>query len=152
MYTAFALVTSDSDFARLAARLRESQVTVIGVGEKKTPESFRNACEVFLLTELLDPSSQGESHEDDVAEGAAPEFTEEELLSLLKKSADQSGDHDGWTNAATASNLIRRQRPDFDPRMFGCQKFGEVLGKFPQRIETRKSDVPGKLPLVYRFV
>jgi uncharacterized protein (TIGR00288 family) len=150
-YTAFALVTSDSDFARLAARLRESQVTVIGVGEKKTPESFRNACEVFLLTELLDSSTGGDSNEEDDADEVAPEFTEEELLSLLKKAADQYGDHDGWTDASAASSLINRQRPDFDPRLFGCTKFGEVLARFPKHIKVRRSDVPGKSPLVYRF-
>jgi uncharacterized LabA/DUF88 family protein len=141
-FDAFVLVTSDSDFTSLASRLRASQIFVFGVGEQKTPIAFRNACDDFILTDVL-LMNDDEEEEEEVKKkennGSAPEEKEPasngtrpatrqtrnelrsntKLVAILRKAVAEYADDDGWAQLSPAGSLIKRQFPDFDPRRYG---------------------------------
>lgn len=151
-FDAFALVSSDSDFTKLASRLRESEILVFGVGEKKTPISFRNACDDFIFTENLDvepiitspvaPSTQ----EKDVKSSEKPAATE--LIPLLKKAWEQYQDDDGWANVAAAGSFVKRSTPDFDPRTYGAAKLPEIIKNLSNDFEMKKYKGKGTVTIV----
>ncbi len=135
-FDAFALVSSDSDFTKLASRLREEEVFVFGVGEKKTPISFRNACDDFIFTENLEGTDANEE---------VPATGKTELLPLipiLRKAWSQYKDDNDWANVASVGHLLKRQMPDFDPRSYGVTKIPEVIGLLEKEFELSK--FPGK--------
>lgn len=143
-YDAFVLVSSDSDFTKLASRLRESEIFVIGVGEKKTPISFRNACDDFLfvenigvvkIEEIAVPTQLIETDK-------ATDKDWDELKDLLIKSWDLYKDDDGWANIASTGVYIKRLKPDFDPRTYNATKLPEILEKMKTDFEMKK--YPGK--------
>lgn len=133
-FDAFALVSSDSDFTKLASRLRESEIFVFGVGEKKTPIAFRNACDNFILTENLGAPVVEASP----AVVAISKDDQKELVSLLTKVWDQCKDEDGWANVASAGNLVKRLKPDFDPRTYGSKKTTDVIEKLAKDFQLKK--------------
>ena len=133
-FDAFALVSSDSDFTKLASRLRESEIFVFGVGEKKTPISFRNACDNFILTEILNNSSQESTTEESPSTAEDVEL----LIPVLKKAWEQYKDDDGWANLAPVGSLLKRQMPDYDPRNYGASKTPEILSKLSDHFEMTK--------------
>jgi len=131
-FDAFALVSSDSDFTKLASRLRESEILVFGVGEKKTPISFRNACDDFIFTENLGVAalaslSTGNVLQTDTALDQARSSAALELVPLLKKAWEQYQDDDGWANVSAAGSFVKRSKPDFDPRTYGATKLTEII-------------------------
>lgn len=121
----FVLVSSDSDFTKLASRLRESEKFVFGVGEKKTPISFRNACDDFVLTENLDiEQTQNKT--------GTPELSasqQADLVPLLRQAWEISQDESGWVSTAAAGPFLKRQMPDFDPRTYGAKKLSDLIQK-----------------------
>jgi hypothetical protein len=136
-FDAFAIVSSDSDFTGLASRLRRGGKYVFGFGEEKTPESFRKACDDFILTELLGSTAPAPSgHAIALSGGLLPE--EEDIISLLRAAASEHSEDDGWTLTTHAGNVIKRQRPDFSPKQFGCKSLGQVIGKFDRYFEIRR--------------
>jgi uncharacterized LabA/DUF88 family protein len=130
-FDAFALVSSDSDFTKLAARLREAEVFVFGFGEKKTPVSFRNACDDFVFTENL-----GEEETEPESQNGAPMI--QALIPILLKAWDQYKDDNDWANVSSVGHLIKRQMPDFDPRSYGVTKIPEVIAMLPNNFELSK--------------
>ncbi len=134
-FDAFALVSSDSDFAGLASRLRRGGKYVFGFGEEKTPISFRNACDDFIVTSLLTGQSTPE-----LASGPAEpaSLQERDIVELLRSAASEYGDADGWTLASHAGLLIKRQRPDFNPKSFGCRSLMQLVAKLDESFELRK--------------
>ncbi len=146
---AFALVTSDSDFTKLASRLKESQIYVFGVGEKKTPQAFRSACDDFILTELLDVPEEETPHKTakktskkaPTAKNSAQNLKQDtKLVNTLRDAVAETADDDGWARASTCGSLIKRQYSDFDPRNYGFKSFPllfEGIGLFD--IDRRKS-------------
>ena len=142
---AFCIVSSDSDFTRLASRLRESQKYVLGMGESKTPRSFISACNKFLYLDVLWEESEEEHHheEDTTATqaeknhasqlphpadgGSAFDRTLGKDLSTIKqaliKLTEENSDEDGWIFSGTLGNLLNKQFSDFDVRNFGFKKF-----------------------------
>jgi uncharacterized LabA/DUF88 family protein len=124
----FCLVSSDSDFTRLAQRLREDGAEVFGFGEKKTPEAFRNACSRFIYIEnLLGPVKK-------TGKTAAPSAaaTKDPLLKavpLIRKAMDQTSDDDDWVNLSVVGKNLNHLAPDFDPRTYGCSKLVDVVEK-----------------------
>jgi hypothetical protein len=138
-FDGFCLITSDSDFTGLAMRLREEGLTVLGFGEKKTPEAFRNACHKFVFTEVLRPSktaepviqlSKVESEQKSVPPQASteameptPEFPKEFVLTAL----DQSIDDGGWANLGTFGSYLTKLQPDFDSRLYGYKKLSDLV-------------------------
>ncbi len=132
---AFAIVSSDSDFTRLATRLRESGKTVLGLGQRKTPESFRSACDRFIFLEVLSTKSDEES---DKAEAAAEEATGAEsgddgeiplveLRRLLLKAVESTSQDDGWTTLSGMGNYLSNSTASFDPRNYGYSKLSTLV-------------------------
>lgn len=151
-YDAFALVSSDSDFTKLAARLRESEIFVFGVGEKKTPVSFRNACDDFIYTENLGGAPVAAVQ---VSAPAGKPATAEpmELVPVLTKAWEQYQDESGWANVAPVGSFVKRAAPDFDPRTYGATKLPEIITLLGDYFEITKFRGKGKANIVaYRPV
>jgi hypothetical protein len=126
-FHAFCIVSSDSDFTRLASRIREEGVTVYGFGERKTPEAFRNACDRFTYLDVLDEPA---------AENPSPALTrvppaklrsDTKLVSGLRKSVTTASGEDGWANLSIVGQLMRKQHPDFDSRNWGYAKLSDLV-------------------------
>ena len=139
-FDGFCLVTSDSDFTGLAMRLREEGLTVLGFGEKKTPEAFRNACHKFVFTEVLRPGTATEPADQPAKTGGvqkpapsqAPaestdnhkaEFPTQFILTALEQSSDDAG----WANLATFGSYLNKLQPDFDSRLYGYKKLSDLV-------------------------
>lgn len=128
----FCLVSSDSDFTRLAARIREQGVDVYGFGEQKTPESFRQACKRFIYTENLVPVvPRSDKDTVEVKPGKAAEASNKQLPSaaipFINAALAQLEDVDGWYPLAAAGKRLLALKPDFDPRTYGCAKLGSLV-------------------------
>lgn len=141
---AFALVSSDSDFTRLATRLRESGKRVYGLGMRKTPESLRRAVDQFIFLELLaEGTDQGKEAEDaPTDEGGSPTSSDDtpertiNLQSALTKAINATSGDDGWSTLGTIGQHLSRAHADFDPRAFGHQKLSSLVEEQPY-LETR---------------
>ena len=124
-FDGFCIVSSDSDFTKLASRIREAGVVVYGFGEKKTPEPFVSACDKFIYTEFL------LAKEDDslyIRRKSANELKQNtKLVNLLRNAVEASSDESGWSHLAPVGNNIAKQVPDFDPRSYGYKKLGELV-------------------------
>ena len=124
-FDGFCIVSSDSDFTKLAARIRESGLVVYGFGEKKTPEAFVSACDKFIYTEVLI------SKEDDSLsiKRKSPNKLKQDtrLVTLLRNAVEASSDDSGWSHLAPVGSNIAKQAPDFDPRNYGYTKLGELV-------------------------
>lgn len=149
IYDAFVIVASDSDYTPLAINLHESGVYVMGVGEKKTPESFRNSCDEFVYLENI--SGQTNVTNLTVKEVAVvnEEMHENEdndnidtIHNLLKVASDNYQDDDGYVNVSAAGQYIKRVKPDFDVRTFGYIKLPKLIEAFPEKYEMKT--YPGK--------
>ena len=114
---AFAIVSSDSDFTRLATRLRESGATVYGLGQRKTPESFREACDRFIYLEVLGSAAAAEPQ---VTDEPAPQLPD--LPKLLTKAIDSTSQEDGWSTLSAVGSYIGKSHASFDPRHYGFPK------------------------------
>lgn len=124
-FDGFCLVSSDSDFTRLASRIREEGLTVYGFGEEKTPQPFLSACNKFIYTEVL-------RVEDDASPAIAKKSPKElqrdtKLVALLKSAVESASDDSGWANLGTVGSNIVKQVPNFDPRNYGYKKLGELV-------------------------
>jgi hypothetical protein len=141
----FVIVSSDADFTRLATRLRESGKVVYGLGQRKTPQSFVEACDKFIFLEVLGGSGDAEesaSDEDPDEEAADPgkdsaSSTDGDLHSLMTRSVNKSPqDDDDWTALGSLGNLLNRTDPSFDPRTYGARKLSDLVKQLPY-LETR---------------
>jgi len=124
-FDGFCIVSSDSDFTKLASRLRESGLTVYGFGEKKTPSPFVSACDKFIYTELL--RAKINDNEEIVKKTAAELKMDSKLVRLLRNAVESSSDESGWAHLATLGATIAKQLPEFDPRNYGYGKLGELI-------------------------
>jgi Fe-S-cluster formation regulator IscX/YfhJ len=124
-FDGFCLVSSDSDFTRLAARIREHGVDVFGFGEQKTPESFRQACRRFVYTENLLPSAT--VNEQDATAGTNPLQPSSAATPILKKVIAQMETEDGWVPLRAVGNQLANLASDFDPRTFGFRKLIDLV-------------------------
>lgn len=126
-FDGFCLVSSDSDFTRLAARIREQGVDVFGFGEKKTPESFRQACRRFVYTENLLASSPANQQED--ARRAAPLQEPSEAIPIISRVIEEMDSDDGWVPLGAVGTQLANLASDFDPRTFGFRKLSDLVRK-----------------------
>lgn len=131
-FDGFCLVSSDSDFTRLAARIREHGVAVYGFGEQKTPQSFRQACKRFIYTENLTLDET----ETITADGGSPEPQPETAklqptaaIPLIQAALGQLEDLDGWYPLSAVGSRLLAEMPDFDPRSYGCAKLVSLIEK-----------------------
>jgi hypothetical protein len=125
-FDGFCLVSSDSDFTRLASRIREQGVNVFGFGEQKTPESFRQACRRFIYTENLLPQRVSQSR-DSVEAVQAPLREKADALPMLSRVIDQMESEDGWVNLGTFGKQLQNLYTDFDPRTYGERKLSDLV-------------------------
>lgn len=159
---AFAIVSSDSDFTRLATRLREAGMIVIGLGERKTPNSFIVACDKFIYLEILTPvavpgeapkakteSGKTEKKEPVVSTPVALQKVDRETMNLITSSIADIADDTGWAFLGEVGNLIIKKQTDFDPRNFGYSKLGQMLKSINKfEVDERETDKKG-IKLVY---
>ncbi len=128
----FCLVSSDSDFTRLATRIRESGLMVYGFGEKKTPEAFVSACDKFVFTEILKP--QSESSEPNESEKTA-------LKSIIISAIEAVSKDDDWAPLSAVGGYINKKYPSFDSRNYGYEKLGKLVDSLSFiEVDRRKSD------------
>jgi hypothetical protein len=160
-FDGFCIVSSDSDFTRLAQRLRESGLTVYGFGERKTPKPFVAACDKFIYIENL--------HFDDAGSGAVADATgaaplrrlpatatqlkaDAALIALLRGAVEGASDDDDWAPLAAIGNIIGNQRPDFDSRSYGYAKLSDLVAATTMFEVDRHSPGDGKQAVVYARV
>ncbi|MFN9322070.1 MAG: NYN domain-containing protein [Chitinophagales bacterium] len=141
----FCIVSSDSDFTRLATRLREAGMKVIGFGEKKTPQPFIAACNKFIYIEILkaekvEPTVVSKSDKKEKTKKEPLNTVNPETIKLIKQSVNDLGDESGWTFLGELGNYILRRRPDFDPRNFGFPKLLPLIKSIPSfEIDVRET-------------
>lgn len=154
-FDGFCLITSDSDFTGLAMRLREEGLTVLGFGEKKTPDAFRNACHKFVFTEVLRPNAVAESvsllpkveNESKVAPLQTPAEATEPKVEFPKKfvltALEQSIDDTGWAHLGTFGSYLTKLQPDFDSRLYGYKKLSDLVKAKTDLFATEERQAPG---------
>lgn len=135
-FDGFCLVSSDSDFTRLAARIREHGVDVFGFGEQKTPESFRQACRRFIYTENLLPETATAGAK---AGATKPLETLAHASRILKRIMSENEGEDGWIALGQLGNLLANLAPDFDPRTYGSKKLSDLVRKI-ETLEVSQSE------------
>lgn len=146
----FCIIASDSDYTRLALRIRESGLTVYGFGEKKTPEAFRVSCDKFTFLEII-PLSEGEERNEAAPTSldTANESINQEILHLFTSSVEDNADDTGWALLSKVGYLIQKKKPDFDPRNYGFTKLTPLVESLDLfEIDRRKSSDP-KVKVIY---
>lgn len=121
----FCLVSSDSDFTRLASRIREEGLMVIGFGERKTPRAFVTACDRFVHTDILRGAAP--EREDEPKKTSTELKLDRKLIDLLRWAVEASEDDDGWANLGAIGAKIMSQQPDFDSRSYGYAKLSSLV-------------------------
>ncbi len=151
----FCLVSSDSDFTRLAIRLRESGMRVIGIGEKKTPNPFITACDKFIFLEILNAPFE-ETPAEEVRSGTfmpvqkSLQSVDKETINLISSTINDLADEDGWAFLGDVGSLINKKKPEFDPRNYGFGKLTPMLKALNKNfeIDERKTE-KANIKLVY---
>ncbi len=148
----FCLVSSDSDFTRLATRLREAGMKVYGIGEKKTPNPFIVACDKFIYIEILkhqDTVNETESTETTVApENDHDKITKKEI-NFIAATIDDVADDDGWAFLGDVGSLLQKKQPNFDSRNYGFQKLTPLIKSIPAFEIERRDTSKGHMKLIY---
>jgi len=147
----FCLVSSDSDFTRLATRLREAGMTVIGMGERKTPEPFIVACDKFIYVEILKTQSKDEISKEEKNKEKKDEVEKITLkvITLISSTISDLADEDGWAFLGDVGSLLQKKQPNFDSRNYGFQKLTPMI-KSINRFEIEQRDgSKGKTKLIY---
>lgn len=156
----FCLVSSDSDYTRLATRIREAGIFVMGIGEKKTPKAFVNACDLFVYTENLveekkalqkkrTQSSRTKKTTTDAE--TEPEKEEADPMPVLSQAFEMAVGQDGWARLDVMGNAIYQVDPGFDPRTYGHKQLSRMLNKLKDKFEMRTKDLEGQLIFYVRM-
>ena len=124
-FSGFCLVSSDSDFTRLASRIRESGLVVYGFGEQKTPSPFVSACDKFIYTEVL--RAKTDESKAITQKSSAQLKQDTKLVKLLRNAVEDASDDSGWAALGTVGNRIAKQSPEFDPRNYGYGKLSTLV-------------------------
>jgi hypothetical protein len=156
----FCLVSSDSDYTRLATRIREAGVFVMGIGEKKTPKAFVNACDLFVYTENLVEEKKAiqkkrtqASRTKKTGSEPEPEAEKEEgdPMPVLSQAFEMAVGQDGWARLDVMGNAIYQVDPGFDPRTYGHKQLSRMLNKLKDKFEMRTKDLDGQLIFYVRM-
>ena len=150
----FCIASSDSDFTRLATRIRETGLTVIGIGEKKTPDPFIVACDRFIYLEILNQNDDDNDKDDESRPNkpktkAAVDQVTPKVIKLITQSVTDLADDTGWAFLGDVGSLIQKKQPNFDARNYGFEKLTPLIkstGKF--EIDQRESG-KGRNKLIY---
>jgi len=141
----FCIVSSDSDYTRLATRIREMGVFVMGIGKQKTPKAFVNACNIFIYTENLVPHEARVPGRRDTRRTEVKEKQEKDLdpVPLVKGAYEMAMEEDGWANLASMGFYLRQLDPSFDPRTYGYKQLSQLVKAYPNLFELRVQDESG---------
>lgn len=141
----FCLVSSDSDYTRLATRIRETGIFVMGIGEKKTPKPFVNACDVFVYTENLVAQKKAvQQKRTDTARTKKKEVKEEpDPTPLLSQAFEMAVQEDGWASLAGLGNALIQLDPGFDPRTYGQKQLSRLVRSLKDSFEIKPQDKNG---------
>lgn len=146
----FCIASSDSDFTRLATRIRETGKSVIGIGEKKTPNPFIAACDKFIYLEILHAEEKTESGKSKTpGKKQSVDTITPKVIQLIQQSVTDLADEDGWAFLGDVGGLIQKKQPNFDSRNYGFEKLTPLIkstGKF--EIDQRDSG-KGRYKLIY---
>lgn len=147
----FCIASSDSDFTRLATRIRETGLTVIGIGEKKTPDPFIVACDRFIYLEILHDDEEEETGKATPKQKQPKKTVEDvnpKLIKLIKQSVSDLADDEGWAFLGEVGALIQKKRPSFDARNYGFSKLTPLINSTGQ-FEIDQRDGGGRYKLIY---
>jgi len=144
----FCLVSSDSDFTKLATRLREEGLVVYGIGEKKTPNPFIVACDKFIYLEILETEDNNQdgirTHKKENIDKITPK-----VIHLLKNSVSDAADDDGWAFMGDVGSLLLKKQPNFDSRNFGFVKLTPLFKSLKQFEIEQRDKTSGRFKLIY---
>jgi len=152
----FCLISSDSDFTRLASRIREEGLMVIGFGERKTPRAFVTACDRFIHTDILRGAKAAtDDDEDDDTRGkdkprAGKLPMDDKLVDLLRWAVEASEDEEGWAELGSVGAKIMAQQPDFDSRSYGFAKLSRLVEATESFEITREPSKNGRVDILLR--
>jgi uncharacterized LabA/DUF88 family protein len=148
----FCLVSSDSDFTRLATRLREAGMQVFGIGEKKTPNPFIVACDKFIYIEILKKQSEesGTDPGDNKADrkSGVEKITKKDIQ-LIMTTIEDVADDDGWAFLGDVGSLLQKKQPNFDSRNYGYLKLTPLISALGEFDIERREDAKGRKKLIY---
>jgi uncharacterized LabA/DUF88 family protein len=164
-FDGFCLVSSDSDFTGLALRIREEGLMVLGFGEQRTPEAFRNACHKFITTDVLRREADAapaptrtrrggarkkaatpppEPAEPPTPEPAARKVGKQDFpQAFVLEALDMASDDSGWANLGTFGSYLTKLQPDFDSRLYGFRKLSDLVREMPELFACELRDIPG---------
>ncbi len=148
----FCLVSSDSDFTRLATRLREAGMQVFGIGEKKTPNPFIVACDKFIYIEILKNQSEDDNSDVDEKKTKAKNDVDKIMskdLRLIATTISDVADDDGWAFLGDVGSLLQKKQPNFDSRNYGFQKLTPLFQSINAIEVERREDSKGRKKLIY---
>jgi len=148
----FCLVSSDSDFTRLATRLREAGMQVYGIGEKKTPNPFIVACDKFIYIEILRNQTEEvdvESNEKATIKLSKYDKITHKDIKFIASTIDDLSDDDGWAFLGDVGSLMQKKQPNFDSRNYGFQKLTPLINSISNFEIERREDNRGRSKLVY---
>ncbi len=159
----FCILSSDSDYTRLAIRLKESGKRVYGFGEKKTPEPFIRSCDKFIYVENLDSIAMTpgiEPKKTHIGENTSipiqiqttkkqAQPVDEELKSLIISTINSSSNDDGWALLSKVGHIVTMKKPDFDPRNYGFQKLMPLIKSMDDLFEISEKIAPNNLKIIY---
>jgi uncharacterized LabA/DUF88 family protein len=148
-FDGFCIVSSDSDFTRLAARIRESGLTVYGFGERKTPKPFVAACDKFIYVENLKGATVPTEAKPAERATAVKLKGDAALVNLLRQAVEAASDDDGWAPLANVGHIITKQRSDFDSRTYGYTKLSDLLAATALFEMDRRATGGGKTTVIY---
>lgn len=141
----FCIVSSDSDYTRLATRIRESGIFVMGIGKETTPKAFVNACNVFIYTENLSTEikSLGKKMRYKSPKEKLTVTDKPDPIPLINKAIEMAMQEDGWANLATTGFYLHQLDPGFDPRSYGHKQLSSLVKSFPERFELKFQNETG---------
>jgi len=144
----FCLVSSDSDYTRLATRIRETGIFVMGIGEKKTPKPFVNACDVFVYTENLLPEKKKQATE---KRSHHKPKSEADPMPLLEQAFDMAVQEDGWARLDAIGSALYQLDPGFDPRTYGYRQLSRLIRSLKEAFEMRVQETSGSSLIFVRM-
>ena len=149
----FCLVSSDSDFTRLATRLREARMQVIGIGERKTPNPFIVACDKFIYIEILKNNAsdkdENDAEDDKEERKSSVDLITNKEIHLIRSSISDLSDEDGWAFLGDVGSLILKKQPNFDSRNFGFSKLTPLFKSLSQFEMEQRDQTNGRFKLIY---
>jgi hypothetical protein len=148
----FCIVSSDSDFTRLATRLREAGMQVYGIGERKTPNPFIVACDKFIYLEILKTQGEEEATETDKSKPKTESKVDKitpKALRFMANTIEDVADDEGWAFMGDVGSLLQKKQPNFDARNYGFQKLTPLINSIPHFEIERREDSKGRKKLIY---